>query len=285
MAHIDIHEPVEIGDALLIEGFPGLGLVGKITVDHLVETFDMQHFADVHCDGLPKAASFGSGDASLHTPVRLHADPERNLVVLQSDVQVSPDAAYEFAECVSGWLGETGTTPIYVAGIAPDAEAGEETPANANGDPDPDDGHDSTPTDGTVPIQSDETAEAGETEETRIRGVASGSAIQLVEEAGLPAPEMAGMVSGPSGALLSHALEADLPAMGLVVDTHANFPDPRAAKAVLKRVVEPLAGVEVPVDKLDHQAEQVQHAKEQLAAQVGTEDEMSSKATALRMYQ
>lgn len=279
MAHIDIHDPVDIDDAILIEGFPGLGLVGKITVDHLVETFDMQHFADVHCEGLPKAASFGSGDSSLHTPVRLHADPERNLVVLQSDVQVTPDAAYEFAECVSSWLGETGTTPIYVAGIAPDSDEEDETPGGTDGEVTPDGGRGSTPTDGTVPIQSDDT------EETVIRGVASGSAIQLVEEADLPAPEMAGMVSGPSGALLAHALEADLPALGLVVDTHANFPDPAAAKAVLKRVIEPLVGVDVAVDKLDHRAEQVKHAKERLAAQVGTEDEMSSKATALRMYQ
>lgn len=279
MGHIDVHEPVEVSDALLIEGFPGVGLVGKITVDHLVEEFEMQHFADIHCEGLPKAASFGSGYSSLHTPVRLHADPDRNLIVLQSDVQVTPDAAYEFAECVSGWLDETGTTPIYVAGIAPDGEEDGETAGGPNGDGTPDGGRDRAAPDGNVPIQSDDG------EETRIRGVASGSAVQLVEEAGLPAPEMAGMVSGPSGALLAQALEADLPALGLVVDTHANFPDPGAAKAILKRVIEPLAGVDVAVDKLDQQAEQVKNAKEQLAARVGAEDEMSSKATALRMYQ
>ncbi|MFB6177172.1 MAG: proteasome assembly chaperone family protein [Halobaculum sp.] len=279
MAHIDVHEPVEIADALLIEGFPGLGLVGKITVDHLVETLDMQHFADVHCDGLPKAASFAADSPGLHTPVRLHAAPEENLVVLQSDVQVTPDAAYEFAECVSGWLDETGTTPVYVAGIAPDEEQDSGPPAGVDGESNPPGTTESTATDGTVPIQS------SDAEETKIRGVASGPATALVEEADLPVPEMAGMVSGPSGALLAHALEADLPALGLVVDTHTKFPDPGAAKAVLQRVVEPLAGVDVAVETLDHQAEQVQRAKEQLAERVAADDEKSSKATALPMYQ
>jgi uncharacterized protein len=270
MAHIDLHDELELEDALLVEGFPGLGLVGKITVDHLVDTLDMTHFADVHCDALPKAAAFQGECAQLHTPVRLYADTERNLVTLQSDVQVSPDAAYEFAGCVSGWLTETGTTPLYVAGISTDGGDGN---GNGNG---PSDGN--GPDGGPNPLADEETS--------AIRGVATEPATELLAETDLDAPEMSGIVSGPSGALLAHAMEANLPAIGIVVDTHPKFPDPGAAKLVLEEVVEPLAGVDVAVDDLTEQAERVQQAKEQLAAQLASEDdEKSSKATPLRMYQ
>ena len=46
VSHVDTHEEdVEFESPTLVEGLPGVGLVGKIAVDHLVETFDMQHYA------------------------------------------------------------------------------------------------------------------------------------------------------------------------------------------------------------------------------------------------
>jgi uncharacterized protein len=258
MAHIELHEEVHPTDAVLVEGFPGMGLVGKIAVDYLVETLETVHFADVHCDALPKAAAFRGGDAGLHTPVRLHADTERDLVVLQSDVQVSPDAAYELAGCLAGWIDETDTLPLYVAGIAAEEEQTDSEMA-------------------TPPATE---------RETRLRGMAVGDAAARLDETDLPNPEVPGLVSGPTGALLAHAMETDTPAVGVVADTHPKFPDPGAAKAVLERAVEPLANVDVAVDDLAQQAERVRRAKQQLAAQLSqADDEKSSKATPLRMYQ
>ncbi|QSG09245.1 Archaeal enzyme of ATP-grasp superfamily [Halapricum desulfuricans] len=118
MAHISVHrEDIALEEPVLVEGLPGLGLVGKIAADHLVESYDMAHYASVHCDGLPEVAIYDADGHGVEPPVRIHADEERNLLVLQSDIPISPSAAKEFATCVTGWLDDRNAFPLYVSGM------------------------------------------------------------------------------------------------------------------------------------------------------------------------
>lgn len=126
MAHVDVIDRVELDGPTLVEGLPGVGLVGKIAADHLVEEFGMRHYANVHCSGVPKVAVYQEGDAALRSPVRLYADADRNLLVLQSDVPIGPDAAREFAACIGDWF-DDGAFPIYLSGIG--RQKGDSPPA------------------------------------------------------------------------------------------------------------------------------------------------------------
>ncbi|PSQ03205.1 3-isopropylmalate dehydratase [Halobacteriales archaeon QS_4_69_31] len=118
MASIEVHrEEIALDEPTFVDGLPGLGLVGKIAGDHLVDTFGMAHYASCHCDGLPEVAVFQKDDPVYQTPVRVYADAERDLTVLQSDVPVSPSAADEFAGCLCGWLDDTGATPLFISGL------------------------------------------------------------------------------------------------------------------------------------------------------------------------
>jgi len=246
MARIAVRsEGIELDEPTLIEGFPGVGLVGKIAADHLVEEFDMVHHADVYCDGLPSVATYGSGGTDLQTAVRLYADGERGLVVLQSDVPVAPEAAETVASCLAGWLDENAVTPIYLSGL----------PAEKDGEP------------------------------PEMYGVSSGDGGEMLAEAGIDGPSEPGMISGPTGALLLDALESGRTAVGLVVETDPRFPDPEAANALIDRGIEPLTGVSVPTEDLIDRAEEIRKAREQLAKRMQTEDEDSTRAQPLRMYQ
>ena len=118
MAHVEELVDVSLSEPTLVEGLPGLGLVGKIAADHLVETFDMEFVAGVHCEGLPNVAVYHGGSTEVLPPVRIYADEERDLLVLQSDVPVSPSVAEEFADCVTGWLRSNEVFPIYLSGLA-----------------------------------------------------------------------------------------------------------------------------------------------------------------------
>lgn len=117
MAHISVHEDLTLDDPVLVEGLPGVGLVGKIAADHLVETLEMEYYASCHCDGLPRIAVYGQDERSIRPPVRLYADEKRDLLVLQSDVPVSPQSAPEFASCLVGWFDEHDVLPICLSGI------------------------------------------------------------------------------------------------------------------------------------------------------------------------
>ena len=126
MARIDVVADIELDSPTLVEGLPGVGLVGKTAADHLVNTFEMEYYAGVHCDGVPQVGVYRGERSALRPPVRLHADAERNLVVLQSDVPVSPSEATAFAACITGWLDEHDVTPLYLSGLPSQSESSRE---------------------------------------------------------------------------------------------------------------------------------------------------------------
>lgn len=248
MAHIRVLEP-ELSDHLssptLVEGFPGAGLVGKIAADHLIEVFDMVHYGDVHCTGVPEVAVYLAGDSTLHSPVRLYADADRDLLVLQSDVPVRPDAASDIATCLGSWFDDFDVIPIFLSGIPRESSEGERT----------------------------------------LFGVGTGNALARLEETDIEVPDEAGLISGPTGALLSHAVEAGRPSLGLIVESDPQFPDPEAARIVIQEGIEPLTGIDVPIDKLVDHAAEIRQAKEKLAQQLQQSKEESTQAQPLRMYQ
>ena len=245
MTNISVREAVDVTEPSLIEGFPGVGLVGKIAADHLVEEFDMTHHANVHCDSLPKVAVYRDGDAELQPPVRIYADGDRDLLVLQSDVPVGPEAASELATCLAGWYDDRSVRPIYLSGI---------------------------------PEWKDESPPA-------LYGVGVGAGVDAVSDAGIDAPSEAGLVSGPTGVLLGDAVESGRTAVGLVVESDPRFPDPEAARVLIKGGIEPLAGVDVPIDHLVERAEQIRDAKERLAKRMQDAGDESTQARPIGMYQ
>jgi len=127
MAQIAVHrDDLELDAPTFVEGLPGVGLVGKIAADHLVDTLDMTHYATCHCDGLPEVAVFRDGQTDYEPPVRVYADVDSDLLALQSDVPVSPGVAEEFAGCLTGWLTSLDATPLYLSGLpAPKTDAPE----------------------------------------------------------------------------------------------------------------------------------------------------------------
>ncbi len=246
MAHISVvDDSITLDGSVLVEGFPGVGLVGKIAADHLVDVHDMRHYANVHCEGLPDVAVYRESRSTLTTPVRLYAAPESGLVVLQSDVPVNPTAAATFADCLAGWFDETDTFPLFLSGRPSDREA----------------------------------------EPPDIYGVATGTATERLAAADVEEPPESGLVSGPTGAMLADALEHDRDAAGLIVESDPKFPDPEAARALIVAGIDPIAGIETPIDGLVDQATEIRDAKRQLAERMRQATEESSQAEPLKMYQ
>jgi uncharacterized protein len=118
MAHVDVHSDMELESPILVEGMPGVGLVGKIAADHLVRTLDMEYYASCHCDGLPSVAVYDEDDRTVRPPVRIYADETRDLLVLQSDVPISPQGAPEFVSCLADRFAQEDVLPLCLSGLA-----------------------------------------------------------------------------------------------------------------------------------------------------------------------
>lgn len=246
MAHISvIDEEVTLDSPTLVEGFPGVGLVGKLATDHLIDVHEMRHYADVHCDGLPRVAVYREDNTSLTTPVRLYADAASDLVALRSDIPVSPGAATEVARCLGGWFDETDTFPVFLSGLG--REKDDAPPA--------------------------------------VYGVATGNGGDALERAAVDDPPEAGLVSGPTGVMLAQSLEQDRDAIGLVVESDPQFPDPEAARALIRNGIDPIAEAETPTDGLVDQATEIRNAKRAFAERMQEASEESSQAEPLKMYQ
>ena len=117
MAHVEVHSDAALDEPMLVEGLPGVGLVGKIAADHLVDECDMTYYASLHCEGIPSVATYESDDHRVRPPVRIYADESRDLLVLQSDIPVSPQAASDFTSCLVGWFDEENVTPLCLSGL------------------------------------------------------------------------------------------------------------------------------------------------------------------------
>lgn len=246
MARVDIiDDSVSLDEPMLIEGLPGLGLVGKIAADHFVDTFEMDHIANVLCDTLPPVSVYNEGERGIKPPVRIYADEANDLLVLQSDVPVTPAAAKKFAGCVTEWLNESNATPLYLSGRPEDER---ETPPG-------------------------------------LYGIAASDGAALLDDAGIPEPDEHGLISGPTGALLHHAFTEDVTAVGLVVESDPQFPDPEAARILIENGIGPLTGVSVDTEDLVEKAEEIREAKEQLAQQLREAEGESTQAQPIRGYQ
>jgi uncharacterized protein len=238
-------DDVSLDSPAMVEGFPGVGLVGKIVVDHLIEELGMVHYANVHCEALPPVTTYQPDSSELMTPVRLYADAEHDLLALQSDVPINPQAATAFADCLTDWTVSESILPIYISGL---------------------------------PRQVDEA-------DPELYGVSAGGGIEWLSAAGIDTPAERGIVSGPTGALLAHALDTETTAVGLIVESDPQFPDPAAARAVIERGIEPIAGVDIETADLTERAGEIKAARKQLLKRIQQASEESSRAEPIRMYQ
>lgn len=135
MAAIRLRGPeLTFDDPTLVEGFPGIGLVGKIAADHLIDQFEMEYYASVHCEGLPEIAVYGDGERGLRAPVRIYASEAHDLLALQSDVPIAAQAVGQVADCLSGWLDANDVTPVYISGLPAERDGVPELYGVATGD-------------------------------------------------------------------------------------------------------------------------------------------------------
>lgn len=246
MATINIKHDIDLDAPTCIEGLPGVGLVGKIAADHIIDTFDMTYYGAVRCSGLPPVAIYHDEESTLKPPVRLYADAERDLLVLHSDIPIAAESREAFAGCVVEWSAANDVMPVFLSGL-------------------PQDGRESNP---------------------GLFGVATGAGTDHLDAAGINSPNQNGVMSGPTGALLHEALDRGLTSVGLVVEANPQFPDPEASKALLDHAISPITGLDIDTESLIEQAEEIRKARERLAkrmqqAEVGE----SSQAQPLRGFQ
>ncbi|MCX9084094.1 MAG: proteasome assembly chaperone family protein [Candidatus Methanoperedens sp.] len=112
-----INEPIRSKKPLVIVGFPGIGLVGNITCQHIIEELGMKYVGSIDSKYFPPLAVLFNG--IVYMPVRIYEAPEKDIVLIISDIPIHPTASYDISKVLIEWMLKINANSIVsIAGIA-----------------------------------------------------------------------------------------------------------------------------------------------------------------------
>ncbi|MCX8175376.1 MAG: proteasome assembly chaperone family protein [Candidatus Micrarchaeota archaeon] len=213
-------EKVRLKNPILIEGLPGIGLVGKIAADHLIAELKAKKIAELYSPHFPHQVLMQKNGVMRMIKNRFYAvrGKKQDLLVLVGDVQaVTSEGQYEITGKILDYAQKKGAKFIITLG-----------------------GY------GTGKVQ----------EKPRVFGIASHK--ELVEphkKYGIIFGESKGSIIGAAGLLLGLGKIRNMRGICLMGETHGSFVDPRSAQQVLEVLCRMLE-IKVDVRKLDARAKE-----------------------------
>lgn len=91
----------QVKNPILIEGFPGIGLVGNIASQYIVHELNMTYLGAMSSKFFPPLAVLLSGIVNM--PVRIYEQAEKDLVVITADIPIHPLASYDIGREIVSW--------------------------------------------------------------------------------------------------------------------------------------------------------------------------------------
>ncbi|QGN06621.1 proteasome assembly chaperone family protein [Halorhabdus sp. CBA1104] len=220
---IETLEAVDLESPVLIEGLPGVGHVGKLAVEHLLEELDSTPVRRVYSQHFPPQVTIDDGielaSAEFHA---ISPEDGQDMLVLSGDHQAQDNVGhYGLVEAFLDVGAAFGVERIFALGGVPTGELIEEYDVIG-----------AATTDGLT----DELEDVG---------------VEFREN------EPAGGIVGVSGLLLGLGQRRDLPAACLMGETSGYLVDPKSAQAVLE-VLQDVLGFEVDYGSLEERADEME---------------------------
>lgn len=214
----------ELSDPVFIEGLPGVGHVGKLAADHLLEEFDSELVRRVYADEFPPQVTIDDEGVAELTCAEFHAVDASgtDLLVLTGDHQAqSNEGHYHLTDAFLDIAEEFGVTRAFALGGVPTGEL---------------------------------------IEEYNVLGsVTDSSLIDDLEEAGVEfrEDEPAGGIVGVSGLVLGLGARRGIDAACLMGETSGYLVDPKSSRAILE-VLERVLEFEVDYESMEERAEEME---------------------------
>ena len=218
-------EKPELRNTIMIEGLPGIGLVGKLAVDHMLDELKAKKFAELYSPYLPPQVTIqDDGTIKLaNNEFYYWRGKENDLILLMGDFQgITPDSQYQLSEKALEVGEEFNLSKIFTLGGL-----------------------------GTGNIVKN----------PKVFGAATSS--DMVDE--LKKYNVlfrgGGAIFGAAGLLIGLGMQRNIPGACLMGETHGQIIDAKSAEAVL-RVLTKILGVEIDMTEL---AEKARETEEQMS--------------------
>ncbi len=237
----------DLDDPAFVEGLPGVGHVGKLAAEHLVEEFDGELVRRVYTREFPPQVTIDDDGVAELVHAEFHAvDADgTDLLVLTGDHQAqSNEGHYTLTDTFLDVAEEFGVSRAYALGGVPTGEL------------------------------IDEPAVLGAVTDADAKSDLEDAGVEFRED------EPAGGIVGVSGLILGLGGRRGIEAACLMGETSGYLVDPKSAQAVLE-VLQSALGFEVPFEPLEERAEEmeevvgkIQEMQNQQQGNVPTDDDL-----------
>jgi uncharacterized protein (TIGR00162 family) len=239
-----IEKKPKLKEPIFIEGLPGIGNVGKLAVEHLIEITNAKKFAELYSKDFPPQVFINSdGTVKLVNNEfyyrKANKKNQRDLILLTGDYQgLSSQGQYDLVESILDVIQDLGVKQMYTLG-----------------------GY------GLGHEIKDPKVLFATTDKHLVKTIKKYGAVFKKNEPG-------GGIIGASGLLLGLGKNRGLEGVCFMGETPGYLVDPKSAKAVLK-IVTKLTNIDIDFSRLEEKAKEI----EQIAKQLSEMESMSRDRT------
>jgi len=241
---ITVLEDIEVNNPIFIEALPGLGHVGKLAADHMIDELGATKFAEIHSPTFPPQVIVKDEGIIENMKNELYClkdvgEDNLDLIILVGNTQaLSPEGQYLICKDILEFVKGYGITRIFTLG-------GMAIPQ---------------------PV-----------EDPKVYGAATDEAnAELLKEADIEMRANDGGIVGASGLFLGLGVRQGIQGSCLMGETPGYFIDAESAEAILKKL-SLLLNFEINTDKLDERAEET---RQMIARAQQMEQDLINKANA-----
>jgi hypothetical protein len=233
---VKIIEKPKLNNTTVIEGLPGIGLVGKLAADHLIDELKAKKFAELYSVFLPPQVLIqDDGTIKLVNHEFYYVKRgDKDLIILTGDFQgITPESQYKLSEFSLDFIQQFNVDTIYTLGGL-----------------------------GTGDI----------THSPKVFGAAtSKEIIEKLREHGVIF-KGGGGIFGASGLLLGLGQLRGIKCACLMGETHGQIIDAKSAEAVLE-VLTKIIGIEISMAKLEEKAKETEREINEIGKMIAAQKE------------
>lgn len=219
--HIKVVDKPKLKDVILIEGLPGIGLVGKLAADHLLDEVEARKMAELYASSLPPQVMIQEDGTVKLVDMEFyyHKTKKNSIVFLVGDFQgITPESQYKITEKIIEYSKKIGVKRIYTLGGL-----------------------------GTGNL----------TNEPKVFGAATNTKLVKEHEKYDIIFKGGGAILGASGLLLGIGMQHGIDGICLMGETHGQIIDAKSAEAVLE-VLTKILGVRIDNSALIEKAKETE---------------------------
>jgi len=239
---VNLIEKPELKNSILVEGLPGIGLVGKLAADHMLDELKAKKFAEIYSPYLPPQVTI-QNDGTIK-PVKMglyyHKNKGADIILLIGDFQgITPESQYTLSEGVIDVAKKFGLKRVYTLGGL-----------------------------GTGNI----------VKEPKVFGAATEKKLVSEHEKYGVIFRGGGAIFGASGLLLSFAMRDKIEAVCLMGETHGQIIDAKSAEAVLN-VLTKILKIKIDMSELERKARETERQMGQISKMIASYQKMEERAS------